>query len=382
MDAIGAVVDKRGQWWVGPCDNNDYVDAFPEYAGQTNTYAPMFQWNQPGTNSTSLGVAGVALGNGWTKPTQDRLYNPSVGGTLGVDYDISSSGAGDTHGWGRTNARGSVYDVTNDRIYVLSASADGSAKTFGIQLYEFNPDPAAAAIAGKYAWTKKTLQTNNIRQFGGPSDNQYTGTNISGWGDNRKGMINCAPQMIGRNIYFVLLVPYTGPTNGLVANNQDGMVSRAHLMSINVDTLAMEWIPFPQNQNWWLRAWDGADAWEASDRVTYNSPFGAWPATPAQYRSLACVGSKLILGPDSHTKIGVDPWIQVYDTTAKTWTAFQPPTDHDWPQTLFPMVGVPDIGEVWLLGSQASVADTFRATHGIHQPTQNAGRRIVRFKVA
>jgi hypothetical protein len=119
----------------------------------------------------------------------------------------------------------------------------------------------------------------------------------------------------------------------------------------------MEWIPFPENQNWWLRQFDGPDA-----LIDTN-----FADTPAQYRGLCCIGDKLVLGPDTSIKANVDPIAQVYDTTRKTWTSFQPSSTLDFPNGLFSLVGVPDLGEAWLLGQGAAA--------------NNAGRRIVRLKV-
>lgn len=376
-DSLGMVRDNRGQWWMGPCDYNDYLDAFPEIAGDTQTYAPMFQWTKPGLNNTAVtgaGVNGVALGNGWTLPNQDRLYRPGSGGTLGVHYDVSFSGAGDSFAWGRNHAKCTVYDSTNDRIYVLSVGTNASAKQFSVQLYEFDPTPAGYAANGnKYKWTKKTLQTRNCKDFGGLLDSQYTGINMSGWGDNAKGTIAVAPQMIGRNIYFVACWGYTG-LSGVSPNRPEvGAYTKAHMMSINVDTLAMEWIPFPAEQNWWERAWDGANSVAAGA--------AGHALTAAIYRNMCCIGDKLVLGPDSYMKIGVDPLVCVYNTTNKTWNLFNPSTDHDIPQCWDNFIGVPDLGEVWVIGSQPAGADTFRDSNGLWNCVTNAGRRVVRIKI-
>lgn len=394
-DSLGMVVDKRGQFWMGPCDYNDYLSGsannLPEYRGADYSYAAMFQWNQPSitnnTATTGAGVNGVALGNGWTLPSQDRLQK-STGGTPVTDYDISASGANSSFGWGRVpGARGSIYDSTNDRIYVISLGADAANKRVTVQLYGFNPDPAAAALnGGKYAWTKYPSKTINLREYGGPADNQYSGLNFGGWGDNLKGNLSICPQMIGRKIYFVACFSYTGATNGLSIKRGDGATdhhTRGHLWSINVDTRDMEWIPFSQAnwdntrpEGWWTRVWDGPDSWDA-----YLAGEGL---TPAQQRSLCAIGDKLIVGPDNWHKLNVDPWFQIYDTTRKVWTVSQPPTDHDWPNTLDALVAVPDLNEAWMVGAFTGLGSstrTFMSNHGMAIPPSNAGRRILRFKV-
>jgi hypothetical protein len=383
-DAMGQIIDKRGKFWMGPicgADQSTYVNPAWEAAGQQGlTYGAMFQYSDPvGTNNTGYGNPNVPLGTGWTLPSQDRLRHSDTPGTLGVDYDVGDSA--DFYGWGRSHASSTVYDANNDKIYLLSVRLNFATRQFGVNVYGLDLDPAHYAANGnKYKWTASGWNYKNIRQFGGPSDNQYASLNSFA-----AGSMNVATHMIGRRVYFVALWLYGTPQNGLVANNQDGNVTRAHLMSIDVDNPSdIQWIPFPQNQNWLLRMWDGPDAWAASDRVTWNPPFGAWPATPAQNRSIMCVGNKLVLGPDvAGTKIGVDPWIQVYDTTKKQWSSWNPPQDHDWPSTLFSAFAVPELSEVWLAGNLISTGDdkTFRNLHGLHDPPSNAGRRVVRFKV-
>jgi hypothetical protein len=128
----------------------------------------------------------------------------------------------------------------------------------------------------------------------------------------------------------------------------------------------------PSTMPWWVRTWDGPE-----------KQLGFDPGVTGEKRMLRAVGDRLVLGPGL-LKIGVDPWVMSYDFATNVWTAFDPPTTHDWPSTLGGMAAVPSLGEVWLIGSfsgldQADVA--FRNAYGLHVQPANAGRRIVRFRI-
>ena len=66
-DALGWVVDKRGDFWSGPWGSG-YTGVTGDAAGLAPEYAAMFKWNMPGVHSN-----GIRLGDGWTLPPQDRL---------------------------------------------------------------------------------------------------------------------------------------------------------------------------------------------------------------------------------------------------------------------------------------------------------------------
>jgi hypothetical protein len=167
----------------------------------------------------------------------------------------------------------------------------------------------------------------------------------------------------------------------------------AWIISIDLATKTVDWVPFPTTHNWWLRLFDGPEAAEAH-ALSYA------PLTPAQNRSLKAVGDKLVIGPDQAIKVAEDPWIWVYDTNTKAWTSFSPPSSysltnggHDWPNSVFSLVAMPSLGEVWLAGSLAanevgSSFDLWKQSKGMHrreayEATSKlyCGRRIVRFKV-
>lgn len=372
-DAIGWIVDKRGDFWMGPCDVG-YSAVTGDAAGEQLTYAPMYRWRMPGlhTNGIRMGGDGSGVGTtGYYRPPQTRLLKPTNGTPEAHDIEPTSSSA--VCGWGRPNK--SVYDATNDKIYVVSVAA--GATTFTINLFGFPCVPTA----GTHTWTRSSDIVINVRDVGGPSS--YSGINMTGWGDARKGTIFAADRMIGRNMYFVFCAAYSVSSGG---NRTATTLTRAHLVSLNVDSLTVQWIPLPQHYNWWLRVWDGPHA------ASGNSLSLA--LTPAQYRPLTCVGTKLVLGPDSWMRINEDPWLSVYDTATGTWSLFDPPGSNDWPKTTGGgFIAMPSLGEVWLAGvhvmdNPGEAEYDFMVANGMHTPWKVyhdsglfPGRRIVRFKV-
>lgn len=386
-DGLQAFVDNSGQIWQGPCD--DYYDYLYglEISGQRNTYAPMFKWltpeqrvalGQPVTNvvaTTGAGINGVALGNGYSLPNQDRIMRPSYPGVEGTDYD-TGLGAGGSYGWGRPNA-GPAFDATDNKARVVSVGLNhlSSPMTYVISVFAFN----CTAVAGKHNWERTNI-TIPYYLLGGPSPSVLHSIALYSGGIGN----TC---QIGRKIYFSFLRHYVVTDNSgnvSVEGGTKNVLKKASIVVLDIDNLTssgVSTIPLPESSPWWIRHFDGPD-----------SDPGANVLTPGQYRSMVAVGTKLIVGPDRFTKIGVDPWLNVYDTATKTWTTFHPPTGNDWPNSLFALTPVPSLGEVWLIGcatggDSPAAADPVEYA-GLHDWRASAngglypGRRIVRFKVS
>lgn len=344
-DALGWVVDKRGEFWMGPCTVGYTTTYKGEAAGQDPGYPAMFKWNLPGVHSN-----GVRYGNGWSLPAQDRL-----------EIDVPVWGGADAKGYGRPND--SAYDPLTDAIYVVAPQSSNSNKTFNFQLLKFSCVPNA----GKHSWTKFDI-TIPMASLNAPA--------VFSSANNDYNIGSCA--IVGRWFYFPFLVHYNGVSNPNFSGGGGvgAVLRRSTLVAIHLDTRQVMPIPYPAQQNWWLRTWDGP----LSD--SYPHP----PLTPGQNRQLRALNNKLICGPDGTLKIGTDPWLSVYDPATAAWTLYNPPTDHDWPGSLGTLVAVHSLNEAWLIGNLRtsnwdSTHKSWAQANGLHVPPDNAGRHVVRFKV-
>ncbi len=387
----GSDPEAGGRLWMGPIfnDNTQYLNPASEIAGYegatyggNSLWAPIYKWTKPGVNTSAYGVAGVALGNTWELPAQDRLQAVRGMGTQGVEWDVPITFGGtsvdsSSIGWGRVNINGTVFDPVNNQLVTLIAGGSGSAKAFYFKLYKFG----LTQVGGKHPWTTSAIITVPVQSTSpGIPDSAYTSIAMD-WGDDGRGTIAMAPQLIGRRMFVTIVGVFRGVSDAKYKRLEPNGRSFGKLFAINLDTLAVEHIPFPESQDWWVRAYDGPDATTA-----YNAVPSQHPLTPAQYRSMVVVNNKLVLGPDSYHKIGVDPWIQVYDTTTKNWTSFQPPADSEYGNAAGNFVAVPEIGEVWIAGNYnglgASEVAWLQSMGMWAKPAQtDVGNRIVRFVV-
>jgi hypothetical protein len=392
-DAQGFIVDKRGDFWVGPCDVG-YDQIRGDAAGaDTGYWAAMYRWRMPPKHP----VSGVRLGGdgssnnatktGWHRPPQQRLKRASAdveGGVAGRDWDVASDPY-EMCGWGRPNT--TVYDPNTDKIYLIGMF--GSNTQLTPVLYSMSLDPAVVASqGGQYRWTRELLAPLGFRDLGVTS----TITGTADWVGDKKSANASSVAYCNGSLYFPFVhTLYVSPGQGNVAPDR---LRKAWILSINLTTRATGWVPFPSTQNWWLRAWDGplAAAAFAYDPNLYG--------TTAQYRSLKAVGNKIVIGPDNAHNVTQDPWISAYDTASRTWTSWAPPASypitnggHDWPMSIFNLAAVPSLGEVWLVGSTAegddfAANDSFLVANGLHRRNWyqdstglRLARRIIRFKV-
>jgi hypothetical protein len=365
-DALGFVVDKRGDFWMGPCDVG-YTGLTGDVAGESmSTWAPMYKWKMPGVHPTT----GVRLGNGWTRPQQNRLKSMS-GGTQGVDWDVGQFSDSEQRGWGRPST--SAYDPTTDKIYVVGVA--GGASSLQIWLYSFPCLPTN----GQHLWTREQLAPKPMGELGVSNATGVAGTYGSG--------AICNTVYCNGSIYFTYMAALGVASGG---NASGTLLRKSWILKVNLTTKAVDWVPYPSTMNWWLRPFDGPQA-----------AAGYAPLTPGQYRSLEAVGNKLVMGPEAWHKVAEDPWIAVYDTQAKNWTLFNPPASyaltnggHDYPNSIFSLVAMPSLGEVWLAGKSSGVYsatdpyEIWLQANGLHQgdayQAKNGvwlGRRIIRFKV-
>jgi hypothetical protein len=375
-DALGFVVDKRGDFWAGPC-NVGYSQVTGDAAGESFQYwAPMYKWNMPGLHSN-----GVRLGNGWSRPDQNRLKNPLSGGTAGVHFDVGVTTDSEMCGWGRPNT--TAYDPVTDKLYVVGIQMSNTE--IRVALYWMSLDPAVVASqGGQYRWVRESLAPLPLQSVGVSA----TVTSNADWLGDRKNANVSNVAVVNGALYFSF-VQTLGVTSG--GNYNSTTLRKSWILSVDLTSKAVGWVPYPAAMDWWLRTWDGPLV-----------ALGAHPLTTAQYRSLKGVGNKLVLGPDAAShNVTRDPWICVYDTVSKAWTLFDVPANysltnggHDWPNSIFSLVAMPSVGEVWLAGQGAidgtagDADDTFRQDNGLHNPKrfqstsgQWTGRRIIRFKV-
>lgn len=386
-DGLGCFTDSSGQMWMGPCDvGYTDLDGY-EIAGQKNTYAPLFKWTPPGANNTAVtgaGVNGVALGNGWTLPSQDRLAyclgsGSSPVGTAGVDYDVAFT-TSSCVGWGRPN-KGPAYDPSDNKARVISVLGFNSSGTYYVKVsvYAFNCTPDGGGI---HRWVKTDSPNIPVQNIGGPSQATITGINTS-WGTG--GIGNTC--QIGRRLYASFVCTYS-VTAGY-GNRDSTTLVRVVILSINLDNLSdITWVPLPQGTNWWLRTFDGPEGAEAH-------ALGYAPLTPGQYRSMVAVNNRLVIGPERWHKIGVDPLFSVYNPTTGLWKTSAPPSSSDFPNTIFSLTAVPSLNEVWLAGCPtdgdigSSAQEAWSDSKGMynwkafHVNTGTyASRRILRYAVS
>jgi hypothetical protein len=377
-DAQGFTVDKRGDFWVGPFHTYDsYSGLDGPAAGYSTTHSVMFKWNLPGVHSN-----GIRYGNGWTVPSQDRLWKPA---TSAGDYDIAPSFDGTySHNWGRQGE--TAYDPVKDQVVTCAFSATSSA--LRIQLFKFDCVPTA----GKHLW-HKTSTLIAPSALGGLSSTAFTGLNAS------YSISNAA--IVGRKFFSVCCFHYSGVAAGTGNWGTDNTTLRsAILIQVDLDTGAVSHVPWPAAQKWFLRAFDGPNGKDSYGygmvgNTAINNGFGLTSSDAGQYRKIVGVNDKLVLGPGKYTQIKGgsfpgDAWIMVYDPATGTWQLWEPPTTHDWPFTLGNLVAVPSLGEAWLVGGIwggdiSTAHPTYQqwlANNNIHISQQSAGRRIFRFKIA
>lgn len=334
-DAFGWVVDKRGDFWSGPWGPG-YTGVTGDAAGFKPDYGAMFKWNLPGVHTN-----GIRLGDGWTLPTQDRL---------GIDVRDAPRASGRTHE--------SAYDPVTDAIYVVGHDYDNVQKTVTIQLRKFSCVP----VNGKHSWTAIPIPAS-LAALGAPAT--FTSANVTVEHSN--------VAIAGRLLCYPFLCEYGVPAGTGNAGVARDALRKTQIVTVNLDTLTVSSIPMPSSMPWWVRTWDGPE-----------KELGVEPGVTGEKRVMRAVRDRLVLGPDGWHKIGVDPWVVSYDFGTNTWTAFDPPTTHDWPNTLGGMASVPSLGEVWLIGNfvgldQAETA--FRNAHGLQVSLPTSGRRIVRFRI-
>ena len=264
-DGLGLVVDKRGEFWMGPCAVG-YTSVTGDAAGESFQYwAPMYKWNMPGLHSN-----GVRRGNGWTRPNQNRLKSPGSGGQPGTDFDVGVFTDSEFLGVGRPNT--SAYDPTSDAIYVVGVG--GSSTTLNVALYKFPCVPQA----GQHTWTREALSPKALSDLGLP--NATSGPQAYG---DRAGS-GCIANTVVCNgkLYFTFVTSYGVPSGS--GNATSTLRKIAWIISVDLSTKAVDWVPFPSVMNWWLRPFDGPQAADAHNVTS--------PGTPAQYRSLKAVGNE------------------------------------------------------------------------------------------
>jgi len=380
-DAQGFTVDKRGDFWVGPYhDVDSYSGLDGAAAGYTTTHSVMFKWNMPGVHSN-----GMRYGNGWTVPNQDRLWKPFANPG---DYDVAPDFDGTfSHNWGRLGE--TAYDPVKDQVVTCAfgATTDAGRWKLRIQLFKFDCVPTA----GKHVW-RKTSALIEPSSLGGLASSAFSGMNAG------YAISNAA--IVGRKFYSVCCFNYSGVAAGTGNWEPDNTTLRsAILIEVDLDTNAVSHVAWPAAQRWFLRAFDGPSGKDTFGYGMYgntaiNNGLGLTSTDAGQYRKIVAVNGKLVLGPGERTQIKGgsfpgDAWIMIYDPAKATWQLWDPPTTHDWPMTLSNLAAVPSLGEAWLVGNiwwndiinEHPIYQRWVADNNIHIQRQDAGRRIVRFKI-
>ncbi len=376
-DALGFVMDRRGEFWMGPC-NVGYspINVDSEMAGETFQYwAPVYKWNMPGLHP----VTGVRLGNGWTRPNQNRLKSPGAQGLAGTDFDVGLTTDSETLGVGRPSR--TAYDPVTDALCVMGVQSSATELYFA--LYRFPCTPTA----GVHTWTRTVLPSLPLAQVG---LSNATGGFVDST-ERKNGLISNQVVCNGK-LYFTLIGDFPVASGGNVAANRSHLSWLFCVDLANPTAAAPRWVPYPAQQSWWLRLWDGPQGALAHS-------LGKAPGTPAQYRSLTAVDRYIVAGPDRWTKVDQDPFIWAYDTVLGTYRLWPAPQSvaltnggHDWPNGIFTLAAVPSLGEVWLggCGTENDLPDSqpLLTSYNLHDWSrakiggQWAGRRIIRFKVA
>lgn len=374
-DAFGWVVDKRGDFWLGPYGGG-YTGITGDASGYQAPYAAMFKWNMPGVHSN-----GIRYGNGWTLPGQDRLYSE---GSASGSYDIAPDFNGSfVMNWGRLGE--TAYDPVRDTVVTcaLGATMDAGKWKLNIQLFRFSCLPNGQ---GKHAWTKVSRLVEPAA-VGGLAASEFSGLNC--------GYTISNAAIIGRKFYFIAPFHYSVPAGSGNWGATNATLRTTRIISVDLDTDVVGWVPFPAENNWWLRGFDGPNGRDSYglNLIDATNGLGLISSDAGQYRKMVAVGTRLVCGPAKHTQIksggfAGDPWIMVYDTATSMWQLWDPPTSHDWPETLGNLVAVPSLGEAWLVGSidwgvgsEPAAYQNWVNSRNLHVAPVDAGRRAIRFKI-
>lgn len=386
-DAIGMFIDRRGQIWHGPSWSKYDQNFGTEIGGETaHNFAAMYKWDMPDTYpSTGIRLGGSGDGTkGWRRPAQNRLALFTVNDTAGT-YDVGDPS--ESFGYARPNA--TAYDPVTDRAYVVGVSMNSTTLTCSVYSMSLDPN-VVSGQGGQYLWQRNHQASISTRRLGLKNVSSVQSPND----DMHNGDIG-STLVIGDYLYFNWTASINVTSGGNVTST---FMRKAWLMRFRLSTQTLDYVPFPEQMNFWLSLWDGPLAAQgyAYDPNLYG--------TTGQYRNMKAVGTKIVVGPDFAHRVTRDPWICVYDTTTQTWSTWGAPADyaitnggHDWPKTIFNLHAVPSLGEAWLIGNTSpgddfgSVDDSFLATNGLHRrwwqmnvnaPGVQLGRRIIRFKVA
>ncbi len=342
-DGIAAVVDKRGDVWlgIGGRSSDEYSIAVaagvdPQYDMRGEAHGWVYRWRLPGTDPKT----GIRLGNGYWKPLQNRLRSRGaidLDPPFRADYDISMSMHTAENCW-------MTYDPVRDELVVV-----WSDRLETVNIYRMPVKGPTNKATGEYLWTRTSIASNAIGNVESAWENAQgvhpRGGALTSYGEQ---------QVVDRHLYAICVASVYGPE---YTRYKDGrktnIYPRGFIVKVNLDTNAVdEWIQFP---TFFCR---GADVMDSTGQYSVGGG-----AVLVQFRGLAAVNRKLVLGPTSWSNASIllrednDPLVHIYDVDSKRWSAGEPfdrslnpdggPLRTGWGG----LASVPERGEVWIMQS-------------------------------
>ncbi|MCW5879707.1 MAG: hypothetical protein KIS91_02050 [Anaerolineae bacterium] len=293
-DGVCAVVDKRGDFWVGPgyARFDSLITNPPVAAKRSGPCMPMFRFRMPGEHSN-----GVRMGNGWHEPAQNYLLPTGTTPVHDDDIFVGSNGTmsftGVSNNWGG-------YDEKEDAVVIMARNTFSNA-----HFYKFPCLPTG----GRHVWERTVVPRNKAPWYAFLNTLIRPGATPFAVNSNEPAEQWHGAHVVARDHLYVI-----SQARG------SGVASRvAYITKWNLRNLAEEpeYIPIPVQ---WCRGWDAPD----------ENGSQTWNGSVPEFRDIQLLGHLIVLSP---AYIGVedtrlhqfvsDPWLCWYNLNTKKWTKGQ-----------------------------------------------------------
>ncbi len=298
-DGVGVIVDKRGDFWVGPGYSRfDSLSTNPPSSGPSwKGLFPMFRWRLPAE------VNGTRHGNGWYQPPQNLLLPSDMARINPDDFLVSGSGAGGMSG---VSNNWTAYDEKEDCVVVV-------ARNNPQFMYKFMLNPALPVLASgatadpavtyRFRWKRFALTRTNSLWYAFLNTQIKEGATPYSSGSPPATYFHGAHVIVRDHVYVTCSV-----SGGNDKRRRVGYITK---WSLRDPAAEPEYIALPTH---WVRGWDADTA-----RGDANADAGS----VTEFRDIQRLGHLIVLSPAYIEHLEQDPWLCWYNTNTGQWTLGQ-----------------------------------------------------------